>query len=148
MTMEELKASFWDRDVSKSLGPDDFNFKFDRKAWGLICRDLLDLVNDFFTTTTFSKGLNLAYVTLLPKIKFPAQFSDYRPIISIHRLYKVVAKLLSNRLKHVIQDLISDSQTAFIAGRQIIDAFMIANKVVHDLQSSRGGKYDLQSGFS
>lgn len=108
--MEELKASFWDRDGSKSLGPDDFNFKFYRKAWGLICHDLLDLVNDFFTTTTsFSKGLNLAYVTLLPKTKFPDQFSDYRPIISIHRLYKVVAKLLSNRLKHVIQDLISDS---------------------------------------
>jgi mannosylglycoprotein endo-beta-mannosidase len=90
----------------------------------------LALVSDFFTTAKLPKGLNLAIVTLLPKTKFPTQFSDYRPISLTHGLYKVVAKILSNRLKHVIRDLISDSQTFFITGCRIVDVLMIANEMV------------------
>lgn len=128
--MEELKASLWDCDGSKSPSPDGFNFEFYRKVQGLICHDLLALVTDFFTTAKLPKGLNLAIVTLLPKTKFPTQFSDYRPISLTHGLYKVVAKILSNRLKHVIRDLISDSQTFFITGCRIVDVLMIANEMV------------------
>jgi hypothetical protein len=54
----------------------------------------------------------------------------------VHGIYKIVSKVLSNRMKHVIRYLISDSQTAFIAGRQIINGFMIANEVVYDLERS------------
>jgi hypothetical protein len=49
--------------------------------------------------------------------KIPIEFSDYRPIGLIHSRYKVLARILSNRLKDVSQDLISDNQTAFIIGR-------------------------------
>ena len=45
-------------------------------------------------------------------------------------------EILSNRLKLVIQELISDNQTTFIAGRQIMDGFLIANEIVHDLQTN------------
>ena len=47
-----------------------------------------------------------------------------------------MAKVLSNRLKHVIQDLIGDSQITFIAGRKTTDGFTIENEVVHELQTS------------
>jgi len=54
----------------------------------------------------------------------------------VHGIYKIVSKVLSNRMKHVIRDLISDSHTAFIAGRQNINGFMIANEVDYDLERS------------
>lgn len=86
--------------------------------------------SDLFTTAKLPKGLNLAIVTLLPKTKFPTRFSDYRPVSLTHGLCKVAAKILSNRLKLVIWDLISDSQTFFITGCQIVDVLMIADEVV------------------
>jgi hypothetical protein len=61
VTMEELEASLWDCDDSKSPGSDCFNLKLYRKAWGLICHDLFSLVNDFFTTITFPKGLKSCF---------------------------------------------------------------------------------------
>lgn len=54
--MEEVREAVWDRDVTKS--PGRFKFKFYKKAWSLICHDVMDLVG---------KGVNLAYVTLIPR---------------------------------------------------------------------------------
>ena len=56
----------------------------------------------------------------------------------IHGLYKIVAKLLSTRLRSILPDVISVNQSAFIAGRQILDGFMIANEVVHSSKKDRG----------
>jgi hypothetical protein len=61
----------------------------------------------------------------------------------VREIYKIMAKILLNILKHVIQDVISDNQKTFIAGRHIVDGFMIANKVAHDLHKWRKDMYDL-----
>ena len=48
-----------------------------------------------------------------------------------------MAKVLSSRLKAVMHDLISENQTAFLVGRQIIDGFLVANEAVHSLKRYR-----------
>jgi hypothetical protein len=83
------------------------------------------------------KGVNLSYITLVPKKKVTFEFKEYRPISLIHDIYKIIAKILSSRLKEVIGSLISDNQTVFIADRQIVDGFMVANEVVYDLKRSQ-----------
>ncbi|GJU28730.1 putative RNA-directed DNA polymerase [Tanacetum coccineum] len=60
----------------------------------------------------------------------PLGFSDYRPISLIGCVYKVLSKILSNRLAKVISSVISPNQSAFIAGRQILDGCLIANEVI------------------
>ena len=64
---------------------------------------------------------------------------DYRPISLIGGLYKLLAKVLTNRLKKVIEKVISPDQNAFIKGRQILDGSLIANEVV-DSWKKRGEK--------
>jgi mannosylglycoprotein endo-beta-mannosidase len=135
--LEELKQSVWDCDGSKSPGPDGFNFKFYRLAWNFIVDDLLDLVKNFFKTGRLPKGVNHAYVHLIPKTTSPVGFKDFRPIILIHYIYKIMAKVLSSRLKMVMHDFISGNQTTFLAGRQIIDGFLVANEAVHSLKRYR-----------
>jgi hypothetical protein len=65
VSMEEVREAVWDRDVTKS--PGRFNFKFYKKAWSLICHDVMDLVAQFLRTDRLPKGVNLAYVTLIPR---------------------------------------------------------------------------------
>jgi hypothetical protein len=67
VSMKEVKKTVWDYDVTKSPGSEGFYFKFYIKAWSLICHDMMDLVAEFFRTKKLPKGVNLAYVTLIPK---------------------------------------------------------------------------------
>ena len=58
--------------------------------------------------------------------------NDYRPIFLVGSLYKVLAKLLANRLRSVIGSVISDSQSAFVKGGQILDGILVANEIVDE----------------
>ncbi|XP_039056340.1 uncharacterized protein LOC120199270 [Hibiscus syriacus] len=55
-------------------------------------------------------------------------------------LYKIIAKVLARRLRGVIGSVISETQWAFIAGRQIFDGILVANEVIHSLKIERGGR--------
>ena len=59
---------------------------------------------------------------------------DYRPISLLGGLYKLLAKVLANKLKKVIGKVVSPDQNAFIKGRQILDASLIANEVIDSWQ--------------
>lgn len=89
--------------------------------------EILHMVSEFIKLGKLPKGINSSYMALFPKTKMPIRFFEYRPISLIHGLYKMVAKILSTRLKSVFPSVISSNQTAFIARRQILDGFMIAN---------------------
>lgn len=135
ITLDEVHEAVWDCDRAKSPGPDGFNFRFYRKVRHLICHDLFSLVNEFFRTERMPRGVNHSYVALIAKKLEATTSSDFRPISMVSGgIYKILSKILSNRLKGVMQDLISDNQTAFIAGRQIVDGYMIANEVIHSLK--------------
>jgi len=47
-------------------------------------------------------------------------------------MYKVLAKVLANRLRHVVSSVVSDSQSAFIKGKQILDGILVANEAVDE----------------
>jgi hypothetical protein len=92
------------------------------------------MVTEFFRTCKLPKDISSSFVALIPKNKNPASFSVCRPISLIHGLYKTMAKLLFSRLRTVMSDIISVNQSTFIAGRQILDGFIIANEVVHGIK--------------
>ncbi|GJX54108.1 putative RNA-directed DNA polymerase, eukaryota, reverse transcriptase zinc-binding domain protein [Tanacetum coccineum] len=139
VTLEEIKEAVWDCGSSKAPGPDGYSFAFVKKYWGTIQKDLYDFVNLFFASCVMPNGANSSFFTLIPKVNNPTLITDFRPISLIGIHYKIIAKILANRLSKVIDKIVSKEQSAFIAGRQILDGPVILSESLrlNCLNSSR-----------
>jgi len=65
------------------------------------------------------------------------RINDFRPISLVGSLYKILSKVLANRLKLVMGRIISNSQTTFVKSRQILDDILIANEVVDETRKNK-----------
>ncbi|GJV30028.1 RNA-directed DNA polymerase, eukaryota [Tanacetum coccineum] len=127
---EEIKKAVWDCGVDKSPGPDGFTFGFYKRFWSLIEKDVLAAVKYFFHYSRIPKGCNSSFIALIPKTPEAKMVKDFRPISLIGSLYKIIAKILANRLVVVLGDIVNEVQSAFVADRQILDGPFILNEVL------------------
>lgn len=104
-------------------------------------------VKDFERSGIIDKGCNSSFITLVPKTNDPNTFDDYRPISLIGSLYKIISKVLSERLKKVIPLVVSFAQSAFIKDRYILDGPLIVNEVIYWLRKSKSKAFLLKVDF-
>ena len=95
---EEITSAVWACGSDKSPGPHGLNFSFIMHFWRERKPEFLRFFSEFHVNAVFPKGLNSSFIALIPKIKDPQLISDFRPISLIGCVYKVIAKVLSNRL--------------------------------------------------
>nr|GEZ26999.1 hypothetical protein [Tanacetum cinerariifolium] len=126
ITMDEIRAAVWDCGENKSPGPDGYTFEFFRNLLG---SDFCSAVECFFVKGSFPRGFNSSFIALIPKVTDAKFVTDFRPISLISSAYKVVTKILANRLAMVISDLVSNTQSSFVANRQILDGPFILNEI-------------------
>lgn len=142
--VEEVVQSF---EGNKSPGPDGFNFKFIQNFWSILKDDIWGMVNEFFETMKILLGFKSYFVALIPKINNPQCLSDFCPISLMGCLYKIISKLLACRLKRVLDPLISNTQSAFIANRNILDGVVVINEVVDYVKKKKEKAFILKVDF-
>ncbi|GMP55749.1 hypothetical protein CsSME_00020479 [Camellia sinensis var. sinensis] len=129
-TETEVLAAIKDCNSNKAPGPDGFNMLCYQKFWKILKHEIMQFFKEFHQNSRLTYGINSTFITLIPKLENPINLSDYRPISLVSSLYKILAKVLTHRLKPVLPTIIGETQTTFIGGRNIIDGVFIANEVV------------------
>nr|GEV26082.1 hypothetical protein [Tanacetum cinerariifolium] len=87
--------------LSPTQSPDGFTFKFVTTFWDLIEDDVIRFVQEFYHFSYFPKGCNSSFIALIPKISNAKFVSDFRPISLIGCQYKIIGKILANRLSKI-----------------------------------------------
>nr|GFA33446.1 RNA-directed DNA polymerase, eukaryota, reverse transcriptase zinc-binding domain protein [Tanacetum cinerariifolium] len=109
VTREELKRAVWDCGVN----------------------------NIFFMNGEIPNGCNSSFIALIPKVPDSNLVKDFRPISLIESVYKIIAKILANRLVNVLDGIVSEVQSAFGAGRQMLDGPFIINEIIQWCRSKK-----------
>lgn len=106
----------------------------------MVGRDLTDAIHSFMFSGKLLKGMNHTHVVLIPKVKCPVNMIQLRPISLCNVAYKILVKVLANRLTRVLLAVVSSNQCAFVPGRVISDNILIGQEMFHHLKNCRGGR--------
>lgn len=128
----EIKKVLFSMPKNKSPGPDGYTVEFFIKAWPVFGKDFAVAVQSFFLKEFLPKGVNTTILALIPKTKEVSGMKDYRPISCCNVVYKVISKILANRLKEILPASILPNQSAFIKDRLMMENLLLASKLVKD----------------
>ena len=117
VSKEELKVALQSFQKDKSPGPDGWTIEFFIDLYDVLGADLLKVVEDTRLFGRISACFNSTFIALIPKVDNPKSLHDFRPISLCNCIYKVITKVISQRLKDLLSDHISGEQFGFLKGR-------------------------------
>ena len=140
---EEVDIAINQMKAISAPGPDGMPPLFYQSFWNAVGDDVRSAILDCLQNCRIPRDINLTHIALIPKVKSLKRISKFRPISLCSVIYKVVSKVLTNRLKCILPSVISENQSAFQAGMVITDNILMAFETLHYMKHHQSGK----SGF-
>ncbi|XP_039070407.1 uncharacterized protein LOC120217317 [Hibiscus syriacus] len=148
----EIKKVLFKQGKDKSLGPDGYTSGFFKAVWDIVRADFISTVRYFFQSSIMLPAFNTTALVLVPKTPNPCLARDFRPISCCSVVYKTITRILVDRLMPFFPAMISQSQSAYVRGRNIVDNTLLAQEIVKgysrkSLSPMCAIKIDLQKAF-
>jgi hypothetical protein len=124
----------------KSPGPDGMSPIFFQKFWHIIKKDVITFVLNFLNKGEMNTRVNFTHIVLLSNVQQPELVTQFRPISLCNVAYRLASKVMANRVRPMMDQIISQSQSAFIPGRLISDNVLIAHEIHHAMKVKTGGR--------
>ncbi|KAH1046714.1 hypothetical protein J1N35_037498 [Gossypium stocksii] len=138
-TDSKIMKAFNGMDPRKAPGIDSLTGNFFKENWDVVGKDIIKLCHDILRGDKNVNCVNETIIVLIPKIKEHEDMTNFRPISLCRVVYKIVAKVLANKLKETLPLCISQNQSVFVPGRVIHDNILVVHELVHYFQSARYG---------
>jgi hypothetical protein len=139
-TEEEVKKALWSIGDLKAPGPDGLHAIFYKRFWDMLGDDLIKEVLNAVNNILVPEGWNSTTIVVIPKIDNPKKVALFRPINLCNVVYKMISKMLANRLKVYLPEIISEHQSAFVPGQLITDNILLAYESIHAMKRKKGKK--------
>lgn len=136
-SLDELKEAIFGMDRNKAAGPDGFNIEFYQHFWEMVKMDLFALLEEFYDNKLDIDRLNYGTISLLPKGSDADRIQKYRPICLLNVIFKIITKILVNRLLVIIKGVVRASQTAFLKGRYILEGVLVLHETLNTLHKRK-----------
>lgn len=148
----DIQTAFLSLPASKAPGPDGYPAEFFKANWNVVGRDMIAAVKEFMESGCLLQQWNSTIISLIPKKPNANKMTEFRPISCCNTVYKVASKLLANRIKSALPELISPAQSAFVPGRLLVENVLLATELVagykwNDISKRCMLKVDLQKAF-
>lgn len=135
----------------KSLGPYGWIVEFFLHFFDLAGKEIIDAIEDSRAKERVPDRLNTTFITPIPKNDRPMDYNDYRSISLCNLAYKIIRKIILERLKPFLGRWILEEQFGFLPNRQILDALGVAQECLHSIKKNKDEalilKLDLQKAY-
>jgi hypothetical protein len=135
---EEVRKAVFMMGANKAPGPDGLTTGFYQFHWETLGPSITNAVLDFLNGGQLPASINRTTIVLIPKVQHPQEMKQFRPISLCNVIYKMCSKVLANRLRMFLDEIISEEQSAFVPGRLITDNVLVAYECTHYLQRKKG----------
>lgn len=96
----------------------------------MVKEDVVAAVKEFFIIAKLLKEVNTTAIVLMPKVVAPATVKDYRPVACCNTVYKIIAKILAERLQLVLEGVVDNAQCAFIQNRSMAHNILLSQELM------------------
>lgn len=135
---EGVKVAVFIMHPDKSPGPDGLSPAVFQIYWEVVGNDVVLFCQNFLSSGLLPPNVNDTHIVLIPKLLSLEITSDFRHVSLCNVIYRILAKVLANRLRGLLNSVISSAQSAFIPGCSIVDNILIAFESSHALNRHHG----------